>query len=74
MDCGQVGKAGVLLVGGVTQNVSSSVVAVVIPGVGHHMDLMFSDPRDPPAVVAARDFERQSIRSWIQEYRLLIKE
>jgi len=60
--------------GGVTQNVSSSVVAVVIPGVGHHMDLMFSDPRDPPAVVAARDFERQSIRSWIQEYRLLIKE
>ena len=31
------------------------------------MDLMFSDPRDPPAVKAAREFERAHMRKWIEE-------
>ena len=53
--------------GGVTRNVSDSLVAIVIPEVGHHMDLMFSDPRDPPAVKAARELERAHMRRWVSE-------
>jgi lysosomal Pro-X carboxypeptidase len=53
--------------GGVTRNISSSLLAITIPNVGHHMDLMFSDPRDPPAVKAARDFERTQIRKWVAQ-------
>ena len=53
--------------GGVTRNISDSLHAIVIPQVGHHIDLMFSDARDPPAVSAARDFERSMMRKWVDE-------
>lgn len=53
--------------GGVLENVSKSLAAVVIPDVGHHIDLMFSNPLDPPAVTAARDFERRHMRRWVEE-------
>eukprot|EP00965_Chrysotila_dentata_P082737 2729969-Pleurochrysis_carterae.AAC.1 len=53
--------------GGVTRNVSDSLVAIIIPNVGHHMDLMFSNPLDPPAVVAARELERTHMRRWVAE-------
>ena len=52
--------------GGVTKNVSESVVAIVIHGVGHHMDLMFSDPLDPPSVIQARQIEVEHISKWIK--------
>lgn len=53
--------------GGVTRNVSATAVAVLIPGGAHHLDLMFSDPRDPPEVRAARAEELAHMRRWVAE-------
>jgi lysosomal Pro-X carboxypeptidase len=33
----------------------------------HHLDLMFSDPRNPPCFAAAREVEARMIRQWCQE-------
>lgn len=52
---------------GVLQNVSDSVVAIVIPEGAHHLDLMFSNAMDPPSVTAARNLERQYMHMWIEE-------
>ena len=46
---------------------SRSVHAVVIPGVGHHIDLMWSHPSDTSAVRKTRNQERSLIRQWIIE-------
>ncbi len=51
--------------GGVLANVSESVIALMIPSGAHHIDLMFSDPADPPDVIAARQVELEHISSWI---------
>lgn len=48
-------------------DVSSSLVAVVIPEGAHHLDLMFSNPADPPSVKAARALERAHIKAWIEQ-------
>lgn len=53
--------------GGVTRNVSESVRAHVIPGVGHHIDLFFSHDKDPPAVRAVRRAEVDAIKRWFAE-------
>ena len=55
--------------GGVLKNVSDSVVAVVLPNGAHHLDLMFSNPADPPDAVAARETERQHMRRWVARKR-----
>jgi hypothetical protein len=55
--------------GGVMVNLSTSVTAVVIARGGHHTDLFFSDPADPPSVVAARRTELELVRGWIGEWR-----
>lgn len=52
---------------GVLQNVSDSVVAIVIPEGAHHLDLMFSNAMDPPSVTAARNLERHYMHMWIEE-------
>ncbi|KAA6420487.1 MAG: Lysosomal Pro-X carboxypeptidase [Trebouxia sp. A1-2] len=52
---------------GVLQNVSDSVVAIIIPEGAHHLDLMFSNVLDPPSVTAARNLERQYMHIWIEE-------
>lgn len=51
--------------GGVLRNISESAVAVIIPEGAHHLDLMFSDPRDPESVKAARRTELSHIRKWV---------
>eukprot|EP00051_Salpingoeca_urceolata_P029014 m.488688 g.488688 ORF g.488688 m.488688 type:complete len:548 (-) comp26024_c0_seq1:82-1725(-) len=53
--------------GGVLENQTDTVVAVVIPNGAHHIDLMFSDPQDTPDILQARDFERAHIARWIEE-------
>lgn len=35
----------------------------------HHLDLMFSNPADPPDVRAARTTEIGHIRSWVAEHK-----
>jgi hypothetical protein len=56
--------------GGVTANVTGnpSVIALVIDGGAHHLDLRASNPADPPAVTQARLVEAAAIRSWINSY------
>lgn len=55
--------------GGVTQNVTGapSVVAIVIQGGAHHLDLRASNPGDPDSVIEARNIHRMHIRKWIGE-------
>ena len=53
---------------GVVNNVSSSVVAVVLPEGGHHLDLFFPDPNDPPGAVQARQVETTAVNNWIQQF------
>eukprot|EP00756_Hemistasia_phaeocysticola_P023166 Hpha_TRINITY_DN15874_c1_g4::TRINITY_DN15874_c1_g4_i1::g.189994::m.189994/K01285/PRCP; lysosomal Pro-X carboxypeptidase len=52
------------------QNISAdgSQVAVVIDLGGHHLDLFFADPADPPSVIEARQIEERLMRQWSQEY------
>ncbi len=53
--------------GGVLRNISASVVALTIADGAHHLDLMFSDPADPPDVLAARATELAHISTWVVE-------
>lgn len=55
--------------GGILEDVSESVVAVIIPEGAHHLDLMFSHPDDPPSLKEARKFELQHVEGWISKYR-----
>ncbi|MFT7803846.1 lysosomal Pro-X carboxypeptidase-like [Arapaima gigas] len=53
--------------GGVTQNLSSSLVAVMIPDGAHHLDLRFNSNYDPPSVLEARALEVKYIKMWIKQ-------
>ncbi|KFM61020.1 Dipeptidyl peptidase 2, partial [Stegodyphus mimosarum] len=55
--------------GGVLQNISDSLVAVIVDGGAHHLDLRADNPSDPPSVRVARDFETRNIQKWLQNYR-----
>ena len=52
------------------QNLSDSVLAIVLPSGAHHIDLMFSDPADDdyPDIAWARGFERTQMRRWVKEH------
>ena len=56
--------------GGVLRNLSSSVLAIVLPNGAHHIDLMFTDPADThyPDIGWAREFERSQIAKWVHEH------
>ena len=51
--------------GGVLSNLSDTLIAVDIAQGAHHLDLFFSDPADPPSVIAARQVEVAAIRRWV---------
>jgi len=51
---------------GVQQDVSDSVVAVIIPDGAHHLDLMYSRPDDSHDLKAARDTIMQHVKRWVQ--------
>jgi lysosomal Pro-X carboxypeptidase len=51
--------------GGVLTNLSDTLLAVDIAQGAHHLDLFFSDPADPPSVIAARQVEVAAIRRWV---------
>ncbi|KXZ53845.1 hypothetical protein GPECTOR_6g763 [Gonium pectorale] len=53
--------------GGVLEDISDSLPAVIIPEGAHHLDLMFSHQDDPLSVIEVRKFQRESIRDWIKQ-------
>ena len=52
---------------GVLQNMSESVVAVIIEDGAHHLDLFFSNAADPPSVTSARAVELAHIARWVAQ-------
>ena len=53
--------------GGILSNLSDTLLAVILPHGAHHLDLMFSNPADPPDAVAARKTEVQEMKRWVKE-------
>ena len=60
--------------GGVTCNISDSLIAVLIEDGAHHLDLRHKNPLDPPSVVQARNLEKYYISRWISEVKKQKKE
>ncbi|PFX19876.1 lysosomal Pro-X carboxypeptidase-like [Stylophora pistillata] len=60
--------------GGVTCNISDSLIAVLIEDGAHHLDLRHKNPLDPPSVVQARNLEKYYISRWISEAKKQKKE
>ncbi len=52
---------------GILNATHPSVIIAVIPEGGHHLDLFFSNPMDPPSVVAARTVQVAAMRDWVQQ-------
>uniref|UniRef100_M4BAY0 Lysosomal Pro-X carboxypeptidase n=1 Tax=Hyaloperonospora arabidopsidis (strain Emoy2) TaxID=559515 RepID=M4BAY0_HYAAE len=46
----------------------AKVTIVDIAEGAHHVDLFFSQPEDPPSVIAARKIEVKMIQQWIDDY------
>ncbi|XP_043975592.1 lysosomal Pro-X carboxypeptidase [Gambusia affinis] len=53
--------------GGVTSNISQSLVSIMIPDGAHHLDLRYSNKLDPPSVRAARALELKYFQKWIRQ-------
>ncbi|KAJ0063645.1 hypothetical protein NL108_004491 [Boleophthalmus pectinirostris] len=53
--------------GGVTHNISESLVSILIPDGAHHLDLRYSNDLDPPTVRAARALEIKYFKEWIRQ-------
>ncbi|XP_071372461.1 lysosomal Pro-X carboxypeptidase [Centroberyx affinis] len=53
--------------GGVTHNITDSLVAIVIPDGAHHLDLRYNNDYDPPSVRAARAMEVAYFKEWIMQ-------
>ncbi|XP_044297925.1 lysosomal Pro-X carboxypeptidase isoform X2 [Varanus komodoensis] len=56
--------------GGVTQNITSSLITITIPEGAHHLDLRSNTPYDPASVLQARLLEVRYMRLWLQQARL----
>lgn len=54
--------------GGVLTNISSTIVAVIIPDGAHHFDLRAENPKDTQSVIDARKFHVRQIHNWLHEY------
>lgn len=55
--------------GGITYNLSDTLVGFVIKEAAHHLDLFFSNINDTEAVIEARRFELSMIQKWIKQKR-----
>ncbi|EDV29575.1 uncharacterized protein TRIADDRAFT_19181 [Trichoplax adhaerens] len=53
--------------GGVLKSLSKSLVAIVIEGGAHHLDLRHANKDDPATVKHARKIEKMHIAKWIKE-------
>jgi lysosomal Pro-X carboxypeptidase len=52
---------------GVLSAAHPSVVVAIIPEGAHHLDLFFSNDKDPDSVRSARAMEVAAIRSWLEQ-------
>lgn len=53
---------------GVLEDVSDSLIAVIIKGGAHHLDLRASNDKDTDSVKAARETHKESIAKWLMDY------
>jgi lysosomal Pro-X carboxypeptidase len=44
------------------------LVALIMDYGGHHTDLMFSSPLDPPSISKAREIEKEYISKWVEQF------
>ena len=56
--------------GPMVQNITDSIIALLIEYGGHHTDLMYSDKNDPECVIKARQIEKEHIAEWIAGWNL----
>ncbi|MEJ1272820.1 hypothetical protein NN561_003675 [Cricetulus griseus] len=54
--------------GGVTEDLSDTLVAVNIPEGAHHLDLRSSTETDPPSLQLARSVEVRHMKQWISDF------
>ncbi|XP_064144838.1 lysosomal Pro-X carboxypeptidase isoform X2 [Loxodonta africana] len=54
--------------GGVTKNITDTLVAINIPDGAHHLDLRASNALDPKTVLLARSLEVRYMKQWISDF------
>uniref|UniRef100_A0A8C6XEC2 Lysosomal Pro-X carboxypeptidase n=1 Tax=Naja naja TaxID=35670 RepID=A0A8C6XEC2_NAJNA len=54
--------------GGVTKNITDTLVAIMIPEGAHHLDLRSNSPFDPTSVLQARLLEVHYMKLWLQKH------
>ncbi|XP_077632324.1 lysosomal Pro-X carboxypeptidase isoform X1 [Crocuta crocuta] len=54
--------------GGVTKDITDTLVAITIPGGAHHLDLRARNAFDPTTVVLARSLEVRHMKQWIRDF------
>lgn len=52
--------------GGVTKSLSKSLVAIMIDGGAHHLDLRYNNEFDPESVIKTRALEVNYFKQWIK--------
>lgn len=55
--------------GGVTKNISDSLVAIMIKDGAHHLDLRHKNDDDPQSVIDARNLEKKYMKKWITHWK-----
>ncbi|XP_077865973.1 dipeptidyl peptidase 2-like [Saccoglossus kowalevskii] len=55
--------------GGVLSSLSDSLIAILIDGGAHHLDLREANPLDPRSVIHARQEEVKYIQKWIEQFQ-----
>ena len=54
--------------GGVTEQLSNTLVSVIIKDGGHHVDLRAANSKDTDSIKDARAFERKHIDKWLDDF------